>query len=263
VTEAVTLLHGFTLTGESWSELVRKMPAGRRWITPDLRGHGSARIAPCTMDDCAADLVALWDHLGVERSHVVGYSMGGRLALHVAVRLPERTLSLLTIGAHAGLEAEAREARRQADDVLAERLEREGIESFVAEWEALPMFAGVSRRGPEFTAWLHGLRIKSQAAGLAASLRDMGAGAMEPLWDKVDAIDVPCTFVAGERDDRFVQAARRLADSVPDSRIKIVPDAGHAAHFEEPDATAQILDYHLRRAAAGSTGTAASSSTTD
>jgi 2-succinyl-6-hydroxy-2,4-cyclohexadiene-1-carboxylate synthase len=257
VDEVVTLLHGFTLAGASWDELVRKMPAGWRWIAPDLRGHGTAPLAPCTMDDCAADLVELWDHLGVERSHVVGYSMGGRLALHVAVRLPERTRSLFTIGAHAGLEAEAR-ARRQADDqALARRIEREGIEPFVQSWEALPMFEGISRRGPRFLAWLHGLRVANKPAGLAASLRGMGAGAMEPMWDGLGSLTCPSTFVAGEQDNAFVAHARRLNSSVAGSRLQIVQGSGHSVQFEQPDRTAELLTAHLRWAA-----TATSSSTT-
>lgn len=255
--DVVTLLHGFTLNGASWDELVGKMPAGWKWIAPDLRGHGIAKTTPATMDDCAADLVALWNHLGIERSHVVGYSMGGRLALHVAVRLPERTRSVLTVGAHAGLGDEARAARRQADEALAERIGREGVESFVRHWESLPMFAGIERRGPDFAAWLHGLRTGNKADGLAASLRGMGAGAMEPLWDALEAIDLPCTFVAGAADAPFTQAAARLQETVDRSRIRSVPHSGHAVQFEQPDATASILADHLRWAA-----TATSSSTT-
>jgi 2-succinyl-6-hydroxy-2,4-cyclohexadiene-1-carboxylate synthase len=262
VEETVTLLHGFTLTGESWEELVRNMPAGWRWLTPDVRGHGSAKTAPCTMDDCAADLVALWDHLGVERSHVVGYSMGGRLALHVAVRLPERTRSLLTIGAHAGLDPDAREARRRADEALAQRIERDGIEPFLRYWESLPIFAGIARRGPEFATWLHSLRVSNRAAGLAASLRGMGAGAMEPLWGELGMIRVPTTFVAGDQDSAFIAVALRMAEHVRDRRLRTVPDSGHAAHFEQPEAMAGILADHLRWAAAGA-GTAGSSSTPD
>jgi 2-succinyl-6-hydroxy-2,4-cyclohexadiene-1-carboxylate synthase len=257
VDEVVTLLHGFTLNGASWDELVAKMPARWKWIAPDLRGHGSAPTAPATMDDCAADLVALWTHLGIERSHVVGYSMGGRLALHVAVRLPERTRSLLTIGAHAGLDEEARAPRRQADEALAERIEREGVEAFVHHWESLPMFAGIKRRGPDFAAWLHGLRMGNEAGGLAASLRGMGAGAMQPLWDELAAIDIPCTFVAGEDDAPFMQAAARLKASVEGSRVRSVRDSGHSVQFEQPDAAASILADHLGWAA-----TATSSSTT-
>src|SRR5713226_6868464 len=106
------------------------MPEGWKWIAPNLRGHGSAPTSAATMDDCAADLVALWDQLGIERSHVVGYSMGGRLAL--------------------------------------------------------PMFAGIKRRGDDFAAWLHWQRMGNRADGLAASLRGMGAGAMEPLWAELE-----------------------------------------------------------------------------
>jgi 2-succinyl-6-hydroxy-2,4-cyclohexadiene-1-carboxylate synthase len=257
VDEVVTLLHGFTLNGASWDELVAKMPDGWKWIAPDLRGHGSAPTSPATMDDCAADLVVLWDQLGIERSHVVGYSMGGRLALHVAVRLPERTRSLLTIGAHAGLDEDARATRRQADEALAERIEREGVESFVQHWESLPMLTGIRRRGPAFAAWLHGLRTGNKADGLAASLRGMGAGAMEPLWDELEAIDLPCTFVAGEDDLPFMQAAARLKATVDRSRLRGVRDSGHSVQFEQPDAAASILADHLGWAA-----TATSSSTT-
>jgi len=257
VDDAVTLLHGFTLNGASWDELIAKMPAGWKWIAPDLRGHGGAPTSPATMDDCAADLEALWNHLGIERSHVVGYSMGGRLALHVAVRLPERTRSLLTIGAHAGLDEEARAARRKADETLAYRIENEGVESFVQHWESLPMFAGIQRRGPAFAAWLHGLRMGNRADGLAASLRGMGAGAMEPLWGELGAIDLPCTFVAGEDDAQFLQAGVRLSESVNRSRFLSVPSTGHSVQFERPDATASILADHLRWAA-----NATSSSTT-
>jgi 2-succinyl-6-hydroxy-2,4-cyclohexadiene-1-carboxylate synthase len=257
VDEVVTLLHGFTLNGASWDELIAKMPNGWKWIAPDLRGHGSAATSPASMDDCAADLVALWDQLAIERSHVVGYSMGGRLALHVAVRLPERTRSLLTIGAHAGLDDEARATRRQADEALAQRIEREGVEAFVRYWESLPMFAGIKRRGTEFAAWLHRLRMGNRTDGLAASLRGMGAGAMAPLWGQLEAIDLPCTFVAGEDDVPFMRAAARLRKAVDRSRMRSVRDCGHSVLFEQPEAAASILADHLGWAA-----TATSSSTT-
>src|SRR5437773_6044597 len=127
----VTLLHGFTQSGRSWRELIAHMPEGWKWIVPDLRGHGETQLrhgALCSMDACTADLVRLWDALGAERSHIVGYSMGGRLALHVAARRPDRVLSLLTVGAHAGLEVDAREGRRRGDEGLAERIEKDGLE---------------------------------------------------------------------------------------------------------------------------------------
>ncbi len=244
----VTLLHGFTLSGRSWQEVITKMPDGWRWVVPDLRGHGATRIqpgAPCTMDACTADLEMLWDHLGIERTHLVGYSMGGRLALHVAARRPKRVLSLLTIGAHAGLEEEAREGRRQGDEALAQRIEKDGLEDFVDYWSSLPLFAGLERRGPSVTAQLRAERMSNHVAGLAESLRGMGAGSMEPVWEQLPYVQCPCTFVAGQLDHGYVASARRLASTVVNGRVEVVLRAGHAVHLERPDAFARLLTAHL------------------
>src|SRR5450756_2044380 len=180
----VTLLHGFTQSARSWREVVSLMPDGWKWILPDLRGHGATSVrlgAPHTMDACTADLEMLWGHLGIARTHLAGYSMGGRLALHVAATRPERILSLLTIGAHAGLEEDAREGRRRGDEALAERIEKDGLEAFVNYWSSLPLFAGIERRGPAFAAQVRAERLTNHLAGLACSLRGMGAGAMDPM----------------------------------------------------------------------------------
>jgi len=244
----VTLLHGFTLSGRSWQEVIAAMPSGWRWIVPDLRGHGATRIpsgAPCTMDACMGDLEMLWDHLGIERTHLVGYSMGGRLALHIAAHLPERVLSLLTIGAHAGLEPEAREGRRQGDEALAQRIEKDGLEAFVDYWGSLPLLAGVERRGPGFTAQLRAERMGNHVAGLAKSLRGMGAGQMEPVWEQLAQLKCPCTFVAGQLDHGYVASARRLASTVANGRVEVVLRAGHAVHLERPEAFARVLTAHL------------------
>ncbi|HEV2413543.1 MAG TPA: 2-succinyl-6-hydroxy-2,4-cyclohexadiene-1-carboxylate synthase [Candidatus Dormibacteraeota bacterium] len=244
----VTLLHGFTQSGRSWRELISHMPEGWRWIVPDLRGHGETRMKPgaeCSMDACTDDLVALWEELDLGRTHLVGYSMGGRLALHVAARRPERLLSLLTIGAHAGLDEDARAGRIQGDEALAERIERDGIESFVDYWSALPLFAGLERRGEGYVAQVRAERLQNHVAGLACSLRGMGAGVMEPVWDDLARVNVPCTFVGGQLDHGYVASARRLAASVPYGQVQLVLRAGHAAHQERPDAFARILADHL------------------
>ena len=250
----VTLLHGFTQNGRSWLEIISRMPQGWQWIVPDLRGHGDTRTRAergCTMDACTRDLEMLWDHLGVTRTHLVGYSMGGRLALHVAARRPERILSLLTIGAHAGLEEEARAGRQRGDDALAHRIESDGLEAFVNYWSALPLFAGLERRGPAFVAQTRAERMTNHVSGLACSLRGMGAGSMEPLWDDLAHVTFPCTFVAGQLDHGYVSSARRLATTVPNGRVEVVPRAGHTVHQERPDAFARILADHLAGATSG------------
>src|SRR5712691_4887305 len=260
----VTLLHGFTQNGRSWLETISKMPAGYMWIVPDLRGHGETRTrpgAPCSMDACTEDLEMLWDHLGVETTHLAGYSMGGRLALHVAATRPERIASLLTIAAHAGLDDDAREGRRRGDEALAERIETDGLEAFVDHWSSLPLFAGLERRGPGFIAQARAERMTNHVAGLACSLRGMGAGVMEPLWQKLAHATFPCTFVAGQLDHGYVSSARRLAATVPDGHAEVVLRAGHAVHQERPDAFARVLANHL--AAAAAAGAASPSSTSD
>jgi 2-succinyl-6-hydroxy-2,4-cyclohexadiene-1-carboxylate synthase len=256
----VTLLHGFTQSGRSWQEVVTKMPDGYRWIVPDLRGHGETVVrpgAPSSMDACTADLEMLWDHLEVAQTHLVGYSMGGRLALHVAAKRPQRLLSLLTIGAHAGLEEEAREGRRRGDDAMAARIESDGLEAFVNYWGSLPMFAGIERRGPSFVAQVRAERMGNRVSGLAGSLRGMGAGVMEPLWDQLAHVTFPCTFVAGQLDHGYVASARRLAATVPVGRVEVVLRAGHSVHQERPDAFARVLLDHLRRATGSSVATSA------
>ena len=251
----VTLLHGFTQSGRSWRELISHMPEGWKWIVPDLRGHGQTVTrsgAPCSMEACTEDLVAIWEELDLGRTHLVGYSMGGRLALHVAARRPERLLSLLTIGAHAGLDEDARPGRKEGDEALAQRIEREGIEPFVDYWGSLPLFAGIERRGEGYVAQLRAERLQNHVAGLACSLRGMGAGVMEPVWDQLARVTVPCTFVAGQLDHGYVASARRLAAAVPNGQVEIVLRAGHAVHQERPDAFARVLANHLAHASMAS-----------
>jgi 2-succinyl-6-hydroxy-2,4-cyclohexadiene-1-carboxylate synthase len=258
----VTLLHGFTQSGQSWREVISMMPSGRRWVVPDLRGHGATRVrpgAPYTMEACTEDLVRLWDSLGIARSHLVGYSMGGRLALNVAATRPERILSLLTIGAHAGLDEEAREGRRRGDEALAQRIETDGLEAFVNYWSGLPMFESLERRGPSFVAQVRAARMENHVAGLAESLRGMGAGAMRPVWNELGRVKVPCTFVAGQLDHGYASSARRLAESVPDGRVVIVQRAGHTVHQERPEAFSRLLLAHLEAASERSEASPSSS----
>ena len=239
------MLHGFTQSGESWDELVDLVPGRWRWITVDLPGHGRSGDSGATMPDATVALASLWDGLGVARSHVVGYSLGGRLALWLAAHHPDRLLSLTTIGAHAGLEGDARRRREQDDLALAGKIEAEGVERFVDEWAALPLFSGLARRGPAYLERVRGWRLRNRPAGLASSLRGMGAGATEPFWDRLSAITVPALLVAGAEDPRYVDAARELAARMIRSRVVVVPDAGHTVHLEQPEVFAHLLTDHM------------------
>jgi 2-succinyl-6-hydroxy-2,4-cyclohexadiene-1-carboxylate synthase len=235
--ETVTCLHGFSQHGDSWAEVRALVPGERRWLTPDL--------AAATLPEAEAELLGLWEREGVERTHLVGYSQGGRVALFVAAGHPGRLRSLTTIGAHAGLESEARALRLEADHALAGRIEREGVEWFAAYWAGLPLFAGLARRGPSFLERLDAGRHRNDPARLAAALRGMGAGATEPFWDRLGRIEAPALVVAGADDERYVAFAHRLAAAIPDAEVAIVPEAGHAVHLERPVAFAALLAAHL------------------
>jgi 2-succinyl-6-hydroxy-2,4-cyclohexadiene-1-carboxylate synthase len=244
----VTLLHGFTQNLAVWEELIALMPPRWRWIRVDLRGHGTTRTAagaPHTLAACHADLEALWQHLGIPATHLAGYSLGGRLALHVAASSPGRLLSLCTIGAHAGLDDAERRQRQAADEGLAARIESEGIDAFVEHWGGLPIFAGQSRRGADFVAAVRAQRLENDPRGLAEVLRQMGSGAMEPLWSKLASISCPALFVAGAEDLTYAEHAQRLAVAGPRGRAILIPGAGHAAHLEQPEAVAAQLQAHL------------------
>jgi len=244
----VLLLHGFTQRGESWDPVIQHVRAPHRWIVPDVRGHGRTSTmagAAHDLDACTLDTTALLDELGVARAHLAGYSMGGRLALHVAVAHPERVRSLCLVSAHAGLVEGERSSRRAHDDALASQIESEGVQWFAAHWSALPMFDSLRRRRPLVAASLLQTREQGDAHGLAESLREMGAGAMHPLWDALPHVTAPVLVIAGEEDERFVAFGRRLQASLPHARLQLIASAGHAAHLEQPHAVAAVMERFL------------------
>lgn len=231
--DAVTCLHGFSQDGSSWTELVSIGPGDRRWLTPNIRAT--------SLGGAEAELLDLWQREGVRQSHLLGYSQGGRIALWIASRHPTRLLTLATIGAHAGLEGGERRRRQEADRALADRIEREGIGWFASYWPSLPIFAGLARRGATLNERLDAARRRNDPSHLAAQLRGLGAGVVEPFWDQLASITVPSLLIAGEDDHRYVAFARRLHACIPNSEVALIPSAGHAPHLEQPAAVAALL----------------------
>jgi 2-succinyl-6-hydroxy-2,4-cyclohexadiene-1-carboxylate synthase len=233
---ALVLLHGFTQTRQSWRRTVAALGGRYRALAPDLPGHGSATDRrPASFGACAAYVRAL----AGEAFTLVGYSMGGRIALYTALALPAQVRRLVLVGASPGIADPAeREARRRADDALADRIEAIGVEAFAREWGAQELFAGQEER---VATAAYADRLRNEPAGLAAALRGLGTGVMPPLWDRLGELAIPVTLVVGERDGKFRAVAERMAPSIRDCRVEVVPDAGHAVHLERPDAVAAAI----------------------
>ena len=231
----LVLLHGFTQTRQSWRRAIAALGGRRRALAPDLPGHGHAAARPASFPACTGYVRAL----GGERFALVGYSMGGRIALHAALALGDRVDRLVLVGASPGIADPAeRAARRAADDALADRIEAIGVEAFAREWAALPLWEGQPER---VAAAAHADRLRNTPEGLAAALRGLGTGVMEPLWDALPSLTVPVTLVVGERDEKFLAIAERMAAVLPRAEVVVIEGAGHAAQLEAPDAVAALL----------------------
>ncbi len=246
--EPLVLLHGFTQTGASWGPVVDALEGRFPIFLPDAPGHGRSAAVQ-------ADLWATADLLAEavpDKATWVGYSMGGRTALHLALAHPDKVLRLVLISTSAGIEDPGqRAARRAADDVLAERIQQEGTERFLAGWLAQPLFATLSPADAGLDD-----RLTNTPGGLASSLRLAGAGAQGPLWARLGELGangLPVLLVAGELDHDYRHHAARMAKLIGSTaRTEVIIGAGHACHLERPaEVAAAITRFCAAPPAAG------------
>lgn len=239
--DPLLLLHGFTGSVATWAPYQPIWTAQRQTIAIDIIGHGASDSPEDPerygLGRGAADLLALLDRLGIEQIDLLGYSMGARLALHLATTAPARVRTLILESGSPGLADSAeRDARCRADHALADRIEREGLTAFVDHWERLPLFASQERLPAAVRAALRAQRLRNDPRGLANSLRGMGTGRQEPLWDRLADLPMPVLLIVGAMDEKYVHLARRMAALLPATRLVAIPDAGHAVHLEQPGA---------------------------
>jgi len=241
VPESVVLLHGFSGTHRAWDGVVAQLDPERYLpLALDLPGHGVAADAerPITFPGCVAHVLAA----GPERFVLCGYSQGGRIALHVALAAPERVSRLVLVSTSAGIEDAAERAeRRRSDHRLADELESggwAGFDSFIERWRAQPLFAG---EPPEAGRLAREDQRCNRPDALAAALRGIGAGQMEPLWDRLADLQMPVTVLVGARDEKFQTLGKRMAELLPDARFVLAP-GGHGLPLENPGAVAVAID---------------------
>ena len=230
----MVFLHGFSQTSESWKPIAEHfVRQGHQCVLVDLPGHGASSGVRADLRR-TADMLSSIGGAGTW----VGYSLGGRAALHVALLYPHLVGRLVLLGANPGIDDEDERARRRSDDDrLATRLHDIGIDAFLDEWTALPLFGGRTVSDDERAD-----RLRNTVDGLASSLRLAGTGAQDSLWPRLRELNMPVLALAGERDEKFAAIARQLADAAPRGEWALVPGAAHAAHLEHPDAVVQLIE---------------------
>ncbi len=234
---AVVLVHGFTQTHVSWAPVKTDLAGDHRVTVVDAPGHGGS-------NEIRADLIEGAQLLGAAggRAIYVGYSMGGRLALRLALDRPDLVGGLVLLGATAGIaDPTERASRRASDAALAAKIERDGVEPFLHTWLAQPLFAGLAVTSADLAA-----RRANSAAGLASSLRMAGTATMDPpWWTELPGLVVPTLILAGEHDEKFTEVGRRLVQRIGDnSQFDTIAGAGHAGHLQNPIAfAAEVRDF--------------------
>lgn len=244
------LLHGFTGSSANWDHLLPLFGARYSVIGVDILGHGRSASPPdpnrYTMAQVAADLIALLDAWQIKQTALLGYSMGGRLALYLACHFPARFSQLILESSSPGLATAAeRAARRQSDEALAAWIEAHGIEAFVDRWEKLPLWASQQQLPEEVRHRLRQQRRQNNPVGLANSLRGMGTGAQPSLWEKLPELALPTLLIAGELDSKFVAINEQMVGLLPNGRLHLIPQAGHTTHLERPSAFAMAVTNFL------------------
>lgn len=237
----LVLLHGFTGDISTWEPVRPGLRRLGKTLALDLVGHGKSPkpddATLYSMEACSALVVAVLDRHALGPVWLVGYSMGGRVALHLAARHPERVAGLIVISASPGLEnADARAARAAEDRDLAESIIAWGVPAFVERWLNQPLFATLKQLSAEQQAVQRAQRLRNSPVGLANSLRGMGTGAMHPLWDDLPFMPMPTLIHAGQQDAKFVDIARRMEALLPHATLHLFPGAGHLPHVTNPAA---------------------------
>ncbi|MDM8529743.1 2-succinyl-6-hydroxy-2,4-cyclohexadiene-1-carboxylate synthase [Anaerolineales bacterium HSG25] len=243
----IIFLHGFMGQGKDWQPIAESLAERYCCLWPDLPGHGKhVDWLPDRSFDfatIAAELVAWLDSQNLPSVTLVGYSMGGRIALHIACHYPERIARLVLENANPGLNDEiARQQRVEWDQARAKELIELGLESFLERWYDMPLFDSLHRR-PELLTRLKQSRRHNDARWLAKIISDLSPGRQISLWEQLPCLSLPVLLVGGALDSKYVDILTRIQSKLPRAELKIIANAGHNVHLEQPT----LFINHLTR----------------
>lgn len=230
-------LHGFMGSKEDWEPQVKLLGNRYSSLVIDLPGHGDSQLEShkvYTMDGCSRLVVDVLEELEISQAILVGYSMGGRLSLYLALHFPQYFSELVLVSASPGFkELSDRHVRRRKDQNLANKLETGNFEEFLDRWYAKPIFASLGS-DPERLEKIKDKRKNNDVRFLAKSLRFMGAGMQQSFWDEMEKLTMPLCLIVGEQDEKFTRLAKEMAQCYKKTRMIVVPNAGHNVHEENP-----------------------------
>lgn len=243
------LLHGFTGSAASWREFEAYLKE-RKVMALDIIGHGQTdspeQLEQYDMEEAAETICYFLKKEGIEQTDILGYSMGGRLALTFAVQYPNMVRKLILESASPGLETEAdREERRKNDKKLANLIKSNGIAEFVEYWENIPLFASQRTLPLQIRKKLKEQRIENKQIGLINSLLRMGTGSQPSWWEALPYISADVLLITGSLDEKFCSIAEKMQQKIPNCRLITAENAGHAIHVEKCDFFGTIVKEFL------------------
>jgi 2-succinyl-6-hydroxy-2,4-cyclohexadiene-1-carboxylate synthase len=246
----LVLLHGFTGDSTTWKAISHEWQQKRKLIAIDIIGHGKSD-SPMDVNkydilSVARDLKQILEDLHIQTTDMLGYSMGGRLALSFAVQYPQFLRKLVLESSSPGLKTEEERQKRQIqDEKLADFIREKGIESFVQYWENIPLFASQKRLPQEQQREIKKQRLQNTMIGLSNSLIGMGTGSQPPWWNEIRQLNVETLLLTGALDEKFCQIADQMISAMPNSHIFTFEECGHAIHVEQPEKFGTIVDRFL------------------
>ena len=233
-----------------WLEITERFKGEYYCILPDLPGHGKSVMGtlavPLSFDFVALGLVNIMGDLHLKSAGLIGYSMGGRVALYAAARYPDRFDALVLEGANPGLQDDnERDNRRVVDEGRAREMENVGISEFTETWYEADLFQTLKKH-PEKLHKIKSLRKNNDTAWMAKVLRELSVGRQPPLWDKLGALNMPVLLIAGDLDKQYKQIVCQMRDCLKDSVVNLIPETGHNTHVEAPEKFGQALADFLK-----------------